>query len=311
MAEFLFDPFTLPFMGRALLVLAVLGVAAGTVGVLVNLRGWEFTSDGLVHAVFPGIAIGFVLGGTTGLFAGAMIAAVVAAVLLTMVARRAATSDAAIAIILTAMFSVGILVVSRQSDYAGQLEALLFGRLLTISAGEVLQTVVICGMAVLLLLATIKEQVFRAFDARGSQAAGYRPFLLDLTLNTAIALVVVAASSAVGNLLVLAVLIVPAAIARLATDRLVLLFPLAAIAAMTAAWLGLSISFFGSLRGGVNLPAGATVVAVLVRGYGGILAVRLLADRLRPRRGRPPADAHARPATDVRARTAAGPGVRG
>ncbi|WP_150307404.1 metal ABC transporter permease [Planctomonas psychrotolerans] len=289
MAELFLTPFALPFMARALLVLAVLGVAAGTVGVLVNLRGWEFTSDGLVHAVFPGVAIGFVFGGATGLFAGAMIAALVAAVLLTMVTRRAATSDAAIAIVLTAMFSVGIIVVSRQSNYAGQLEALLFGRVLTISADEVLHTLLICAGAVLLLLLTLKEQVFRAFDPNGNSAAGYRPFLLDLVLNLAIALVVVAASSAVGNLLVLAVLIVPAALARLLSDRLVLLFPLAALAAILAAWVGLSISFAGSLRGGVNLPAGATVVAVLVLGYVVALAVRLGIDRSRPRPDSTPA----------------------
>ena len=281
-ADLLITPFALPFMGRALVVLVVLGVVAGVVGVLVNLRGLEFTSDGLVHAVFPGIAIGFVFGGATGLFAGAMVAAVVAAVLLTAVVRRAVTADAAVAIVLTGMFSIGILVVSRQSDYSGQLEALLFGRVLTITPGEVGTTLVISAGALLLMLATLKEQLLRAFDPSGSEASGYRPFVLDLVLNLSIAFVVVAASSAVGNLLVLAVLIVPAAIARLITARLLLLFPLAALAAGAAAWLGLGVSFVASVEGGVNLPGGATVVAVLVLGYGLVLVGRLLVDRTRP-----------------------------
>lgn len=280
--DLLITPFTLPFMGRALAVMLVLAAAAGVVGVLVNLRGLEFTTDGLVHAVFPGIAVGFALGGTTGLFVGAVVAAVVGAVLLTMAVRAAVATDAGVAIVLTGMFSVGVLAVSRQSDYSGQLESLLFGRILTITAGEVAQTLVIALLALALALATLKEQVFRSFDPTGSAAAGYRPLLLDLVLNVAIALVVVAASSAVGNLLVLAVLIVPAAIARLLTARLTLLFPLAAAIAAVAAWLGLAASFAASVDGGVSLPSGAAVVAVLVLGYVVALGARAVRSR-RPR----------------------------
>lgn len=277
----LFDAFSYPFMLRALLVLLVLSVVAGVVGVLVNLRGLEFISDGLTHAVFPGIAIGFVWGGRDGLFVGAMIAAVLAAIVLTLLVRKAVSSDAAIAIVLTAMFSVGVIVVSQNSDYAGQLEALLFGRLLTVTPTEVVQTIVIAVIALLLVGLTLKEQVFRAFDQVGSRAGGYRPLLLDLVLNVAIALVVVAASSAVGNLLVLAVLIVPGAVARLITVRLWWLFPIAALFAALASWVGLTLGFEASVNAGIDLPSGATVVLVLVAGYAVALVARLAIDRMR------------------------------
>jgi manganese/iron transport system permease protein len=280
----LFGAFALPFMVRSLIVLIVLSLVAGIVGVLVNLRGLEFISDGLTHAVFPGIAIGFVWGGRDGLFVGAMIAAVLAAVVLTLLVRSRVPADAAIAIVLTAMFSVGVIVVSRQSDYAGQLEQLLFGRLLTVTTAEVVQTVVICGIALLLVGVTLKEQVFRAFDRAASEAAGYRVLALDVILNVAIALVVVAASSAIGNLLVLAVLIVPAAIARLVTSRLRLLFGLAAGCAALAAWLGLSLGYGASVGAGVDMPSGAVVVLVLVAGYAVAVIGRALLDRVR--RGR-------------------------
>jgi manganese/iron transport system permease protein len=283
-AEALFTAFSLPFMARALTVLLVLSIVAGAVGVLVNLRSLEFISDGLTHAVFPGIAIGFIWGGADGLFVGALVAAVLAAVALTVLVRRAVTSDAATAIVLTAMFSVGIIVVSGQSDYAGQLEQLLFGRLLTVTPTEVVQTVIVCGVALLLVLLTLKEQIFRAFDATGSNAAGYRALLLDVVLNVAIALVVVAASRAVGNLLVLAVLIVPAAVARLVTVRLELLFPVAAAVAAFAAWLGLGLGYSASVQAGLDLPSAAIVVLVLVAVYAVTLLGRQLADRARPRR---------------------------
>ncbi|WP_231556316.1 metal ABC transporter permease [Cryobacterium sp. MLB-32] len=280
----LFDAFALPFMSRALTILLVLSLVAGLVGVLVNLRGLEFISDGLTHAVFPGIAVGFVWGGRDGLFLGAMLAALIAAVVLTLIVRRAVSSDAAIAIVFTAMFSVGVIVVSRQTNYVGQLEQLLFGRLLTVSATEVVQAVVICGVALVLVGLTLKQQVFRAFDHSGSAAAGHRPLALDIVLNVAIALVVVAASNAVGNLLVLAVLIVPGAMARLVTTSLWWLFPIAAGFAMLAAWFGLALGYEASVNAGIDLPSGATVVLLLVAGYALALLARLARDRFRPGR---------------------------
>jgi manganese/iron transport system permease protein len=258
----------------------VLSLVAGLVGVLVNLRGLEFISDGLTHAVFPGIAIGFVWGGRDGLFLGAMVAALIAAVVLTLIVRRAVTTDAAIAIVFTAMFSVGVIVVSRETNYVGQLEQLLFGRLLTVSPTEVVQTIVICGLALLLVGLTLKEQVFRAFDRSYSAAAGFRPLVLDIVLNVAIALVVVAASNAVGNLLVLAVLIVPGAFARLVTQRVWWLFPLAAGFAGLAAWFGLAVGYEASVNHDIDLPSGATVVLVLVAGYAVTLITRLAVDRV-------------------------------
>lgn len=275
----LFGAFALPFMARALLVMLVLAVVAGIIGVLVNLRGLEFISDGLTHAVFPGLAIGLAVGGTAALVPGAAIAALAAAVALTWLDRAGVTSDAAIAIVLTATFSIGVIVVSRSDDYAGELEALLFGRVLTIPPDEILPLVVVCLVAAAAVGITLKQQLFRAFDGSGSRAAGDSALVLDLVLNASVALVVVAAASTVGTLLVLALLIVPGAVARLLTERLWWLFPAAALFAAVAAWLGLAAGFAGSVAGGVDLPAGSTIVAVFVLGYGIVLLARWARDR--------------------------------
>jgi len=277
----LFGAFTVPFMARALLVMLVLAVVAGVVGVLVNLRGLEFISDGLTHAVFPGLAIGLALGGTAGLVPGAAIAALTAAVVLTWLDRAGVTSDAAIAVVLTATFSIGVIVVSRGDDYAGELETLLFGRVLTIPPDEVLPLVVVSAVALVAVVLTLKQQLFRAFDRHGSLAAGNSAFALDLVLNCAVALVVVAAASTVGTLLVLALLIVPGAVARLVTQRLWVLFPVAAVFAGLCAWLGLAIGFAGSVGAGIDLPAGSTIVVVFVAGYGLVLLGAWAAGRMR------------------------------
>ena len=282
LTDALFGAFAIPFMGRALLVMLVLAIVAGFVGVLVNLRRLEFISDGLTHAVFPGLAIGLAVGGSAGLLPGAAIAALAGALALTWLDRAGITSDAAIAIVLTATFSVGVIVVSRSDDYAGELEALLFGRVLTIPPDEVLPLIAVSLIALGMVLLTLKQQLYRAFDAKGSRAAGDSALTLDLVLNSAIALVVVAAASTIGTLLVLALLIVPGAVARLTTARLWWLFPAAAVFAAIAAWLGLALGFAISVGAGVDVPAGSTVVAVFVVGY----ALVLLASSVFGRRGR-------------------------
>ena len=271
----LFTAFTLPFMGRALVVLIVLSLAAGVIGVFINLRGLEFLSDGLTHAVFPGLAAGFVFGGQGGVLIGALVAAAAATIVLTLMSNNRVTSDATTAIVLTAMFSIGVIIVSASPGRAGGLEQLLFGHLLTVTDNEAITTAAVAGAALLLVLLTFRRQVFHAFDPEGSAAAGYRRVSTELVLNVAIALVIVAASNAVGNLLVLAVLIVPGALSRLVTTKLGALFAIAVGAALLASWLGLALGFTISVVGGVDVPAGATVALSFVALYSIALIVRI------------------------------------
>lgn len=272
----LFTAFTLPFMGRALVVLIVLSLAAGVIGVFINLRGLEFLSDGLTHAVFPGLAAGFVFSGQGGVLIGALVAAAAATIVLTLMSNNRVTSDATTAIVLTAMFSIGVIIVSASPGRAGGLEQLLFGHLLTVTDNEAITTAAVAGVALLLVVMTFRRQVFHAFDPEGSAAAGYRRVSTELVLNVAIALVIVAASNAVGNLLVLAVLIVPGALSRLVTTKLGALFAIAVGAALLASWLGLALGFNISVVGGVDVPAGATVALSFVALYSIALIVRIL-----------------------------------
>jgi ABC-type Mn2+/Zn2+ transport system permease subunit len=268
--------FSLPFMGRALLVLIVLSIAAGVIGVFINLRGLEFLSDGLTHAVFPGLAAGFVFGGQGGVIIGALVAAAAATIVLTLMSNNRVTSDATTAIVLTAMFSIGVIIVSASPGRAGGLEQLLFGHLLTVTTTEAITTAAVAAGALILVLLTFRRQVFRAFDPEGSAAAGYRLVSTELVLNVAIALVIVAASNAVGNLLVLAVLIVPGALSRLVSSKLGGIFAVAIGSALLASWIGLAIGFHISVVGGVDVPAGATVALSFVAFYALALIARIL-----------------------------------
>ncbi|MBB2742013.1 UNVERIFIED_ORG: manganese/iron transport system permease protein [Microbispora rosea subsp. rosea] len=265
----LFEPFHLPFMARALVELVVLGALAGTVGVLVLLRQLAFVSDTLTHTVFPGVVIGHLMAGDGGIFWGALAAGVVTAVLLTLLTqRRRVSEDAALAMLLTTLFAVGVVLVSRQTGFTSDLTAFLFGRVLTVTEAQLAQTAVVAVVVMALLAVLRRPLLLRAFDPEGAQAAGVRVGLLDLVLNVAVALVVVAAVKAVGTVLVIALLIVPAAAARSLSDRLAVIVPLACLVGAAAGWLGLVVSYEASVGYGVRLASGATVVLVLVAMYG-------------------------------------------
>jgi manganese/iron transport system permease protein len=280
--DWLWQPFTVPFMGRALLALTILSIAGGVVSVFVLLRRLAFAADTLTHTVFPGVVLGFVLQGESGVLWGAFVAAIVTAVALTVLTRLSrVTDDTALAVLLTGMFSVGVVLVSRRASYTSDLTSFLFGRVLTVTAQQVAMTAVIAGIAVALLAATAKEQLFRAFDPQGAQAAGFRLVWLDLALNLVVALVVVAAVRAVGVLLVISFLVVPAAAARLLTARLWAMAVGGCAVALLSSVVGLLVSYHASVGYGLRLAAGPTVVLTMSVVY---VACVVLASARRPSR---------------------------
>lgn len=265
MLRLLVEPFDSPFMARALIEALLLGVVGAVVSVFVVLRRLAFVSDVLTHTVFPGVVIGYLVAGTGGIVWGALVFALLSAVLLTLLAADArVTEDASMAILLTGFFAVGVILVSRRSSYTADLTAFLFGRILTVDRQQIVVTAGI-GAVVLLTLALLgKEMVLRAFDPQGAVAGGYRVLVLDLVLNLVVALVVVAAVRAVGTVLVIALLVVPGAAARLLSDRLSVIFVLAAGIGALGGWLGLAASYEASVGHGLRLASGATVVLALV-----------------------------------------------
>lgn len=279
-----FTPFAAPFLARPLLLLIALAVAAGTVGVLVHLRRLEFSADGLTHAVFPGLAIGAALGGAAGLLPGAIGAALVAAVVLALIARRGQPRDTAVAIVLTTFFSLGVVLISASEGVAGSLGDFFFGRLLTITWGDLWVALALIGVGVALVVATARPQLFAAFDAAGARRAGLPVLALEMIGTVAVALVVVAASASVGTLLALAVVIVPAAAARAVTRSLRTAVVVAIAFGAVTAWLGLlTVVQLAAL--GVDAAPGATVALTMIAGY--LLA--LAAGALRARAARPAA----------------------
>ena len=280
-----FSPFAVPFMARPLMLLIALAMAAGTVGVLVHLRRLEFSADGLTHAVFPGLAIGAMLGGAAGLMPGALGAALVAAVVLALIARRGQPRDTAVAIVLTTFFSLGVVLVSASQGGAGNLSDFFFGRLLTITWADLGVALALIAVAVLLIVVTARPQLFAAFDPAGARRAGLDVLRLEVIGTVAVALVVVAASASVGTLLALAVVIVPTAAARALTRSLSAAAGISILFGAVTGWIGLWLVVQLAALGADAAP-GATVALTMVVGYLAALGLSALRSRAAEARAR-------------------------
>ncbi len=258
----LLEPFRQPYLRRALLQVALLGVLGGVVGVHIVLRRLAFLTEAVQHAAFPGIAIAFATG--TSLFGGA-VAGAAAAVAITIVlsTRPRVDEDAAMAVVIATFVALGVLVVSRRAGFQADLTTQLFGRLSFVTPGQVAQTALVCVACGLGLGAVHKELVLVAFDRAGAEALGYRVARLDAVLYGAVALAVVGAVQVVGAVLVLSFLVAPAATARLLTERVLPMMGVAALVGAVGGWLGLVVATEASLHHDVRLASGATVVLVL------------------------------------------------
>ena len=276
MRSLLIDPFTLPYMQQALTMAVLLGVLAGLVGVQVALRRLAFMADTYTHTVFPGMAVAFALGWSVTV--GALAAGVISALAFTALDRsRRVTSDAALAVILTSFFAVGVIVISRTERYTADLTGLLFGRILTVDRLQIIEVALVLVVVAVTLAATHKELVLRAFDPDGARAAGYPMGGLDLLVNVLIVLVVVAAARAVGTLLTMALLITPAATARLASRSVAAMYVTSAAVGAAGGWLGLAVSYRGSVDHDLRLAPGATIVLATTVLFVAVLIGRALA----------------------------------
>ena len=273
-----------PFLFRPLVMVVLLGVVAGVIGVIINLRSAEFSAEAMVHAIFPGIVAGAVYWGINAIIPAASVVAVAAALVLTLVShrsRRGEASEAGTAVVLTSFFSIGLILSLAKGDMSGQLEALMFGRLLEVTDERLAQALIVCAVALVLIMTTWKEQIAYAFDRTGARASGLRLLALDLALNTAIAAAVVSASTAVGTLLVIGYLVIPGATARILVSRVRSMVAVAIAVGVGGGYLGMLLM---TLPETLDKPISPQATVALVMTGILLLAVCVAAVRERLRR---------------------------
>ena len=177
-----------------------------------------------------------------------------------------------------------MIVVSRSESFSADLTALLFGRILAVSTGDIVVTGLTMVVVVLVLAALHKELVLRAFAPESARAMGYRTDVLDLVLNLLITLFVVAAVKSVGTVLVVALVVTPAAAAQLWVRSIRAMFVVSVLIGVAAGWLGLVVSFRASVDHDLRLASGATIVLVMTVVFAVAFAGRKVRDLVVARR---------------------------
>lgn len=256
MLQVLIEPLQSSFMQRALVIAVLVGIVCAIVGSYLMVQRLALLGDAISHSVLPGLAIAFMIG--ADIFVGAFIAGVLSTVVITFIRTRSPIKeDAAMGIVFSAFFALGItLITIIQKDNKIDLNHFLFGNILGVTAEEVRNTAIISAIVVTVVVLLYKELLFYTFDPLGAQAAGLPVNLLNFGLMVLIALTIVASLTAVGVILVLALLITPGATAYLLVKRLNQMMILGAAIGIVASISGMYISYY------FNLPSGPAIVLV-------------------------------------------------
>jgi ABC-type Mn2+/Zn2+ transport system permease subunit len=261
--NWLVAPLQYAFMQRALVAALVVGVLCAILGCYVVLKSMAFIGDAMAHAVLPGIAIAYLLGGNLTL--GALIAAVIISLGIGLLSRQGTIrEDTAIGILFSAALSLGIVLISSIRSYAVDLSHILFGNVLGVSTQDLIVTI---GAAIVILLSVVflyRRFLVVLFDPILAVTQRLKVGLLRNVLLIILAVTIVVSIQTVGVGLVAALLVTPPATAYLLTRRLPSMMALSAVFGAFSSLVGLYASFYGNISSGAAIVFTATMIFLFV-----------------------------------------------
>jgi ABC-type Mn2+/Zn2+ transport system permease subunit len=279
MLTFLLDPFRYDFFVRGLIVATVVGGLCGLVGTFVVLRRMSYIGHGLSHSVFGGAVISYVMGWNFYLGAGAW--GVASAALIGWTARRRQIgADAAIGIVTTAAFAIGVAIISRARRFTRNFDAALFGNVLGTTPEDVFVIVGVTVLVLVLIFFSYKQLLFMTFDPEVAPLYGVPDRGVDAMLSLILAATVIASMQILGVTMIAASIVVPAVSARLLTDSFPRMLLLAAAIGVLCGLVGLLLSYY------LDVAPGATVVLTAASTFLVVLTATSLRRRLRKGRAR-------------------------
>jgi len=267
MLDWLLLPWQYAFMLRALIGAVLVGSLCAIVGTYVVLRGMAFFGDALAHAILPGVAIGYLVGGGARqpVFWWAMLAAIFSAVGIGTIQKSVKIrEDTAIGIIFAGMFALGIALISSVQNYTIDLSHFLFGDILGISQSDLLRIAAFGGLVILAVVVFYKEFMVISFDPILATTLRLPVKLLDYLLMVLIAVTIVISLQSVGIALMVAMLITPAATAYQLSRRLPVMMLVAALIASVSGVIGLYISYYVNIASGAAIVLSATLIFLVV-----------------------------------------------
>ena len=253
-------------MVRALIGSILVGLMCPLVGAYAVTRNLAFIGDALAHAVLPGMVLGFIVGINPAI--AAVPVGVSVAVLVRIVTRRAGlSSDTSIGILFATMFALGLVMLATSPTITVDIEDLLLGQVLAITPTDIYVSLGITVLVILGLYAFHHWLLFASFDPLGAQVIGVRANVADYAFLAMLALVIVIGIQAAGIVLVMAMLVTPAATAYLLVRRFVSVMMTAAALGTAAAVTGLYVSYYFNLPAGPAMTLVASGVFVLVMAF--------------------------------------------
>ena len=275
MSSVLLEPFGYGYMINAMGVSALVGAVCAFLSAYLMLKGWSLIGDALSHAIVPGVAGAYMLGlpFSVGAFLSGGLAA---GAMLFLNQRTKLKEDAIIGLIFSGFFGLGLFMVSL-SPTAVDIQTIVLGNILAITAADTLQLVVIAGVSLSVLLAKWKDLLVVFFDENHARSVGLNPPLMKALFFTLLSACTVAALQTVGAFLVIAMVITPGATAYLLTDRFPRLIAISVTVGASSSFLGAYLSYFlDGATGGVIvvLQTAVFLLAFLFAPKHGVLAAR-------------------------------------
>jgi manganese/iron transport system permease protein len=249
------DPLAYRFMQYGLAASIMVGVVCAVMGSFVVLKGLAFIGDAVSHATFPGLVIAYVLG--LPLYLGGSVAAVTTALAIGAVSRHGGLRfDTAVGVLFAGTFALGVLIFSTIRGYVADLLGYLLGNVLGITLTDLAQVAILGALVLGIVIYLRKELLYATFDPLGAAASGLPVGRLEYLLLGLLGVTIVVSIQAVGIILVVAMLVTPAATAQLLVVRFSRLMALAAAIAVGSSIVGLYVSFY------LNAASGASIVLV-------------------------------------------------
>lgn len=269
MLDFIFEPLQYAFMVRGLVAAILVGIVCAVMGTYVVLRGMAFFGDALAHAILPGIAVGYLVGGGARepLFWWALIAAVVSSLGIGAISRTTRIKeDTAIGIIFAGTFALGVALISTVQSYTVDLAHFLFGDVLGVRNQDLWLIAVFGGFVLIVILAFYKEFMVLSFDPVLAATLRLPARFLEFLLLILIAITIVVSLQTVGVALMVAMLVTPTATAYLLTKRLPVMMLLSAIIAAVSGVIGLYTSYYLGIASGSAIVLVCTLAFIIVWG---------------------------------------------
>jgi len=259
--EFIADIMHYNFLQKALVTSIAVGIICGIIGSFIILRGMALMGDAISHAVLPGVAISYMIG--INYFYGAVVFGVLSAVGIGVVSQNSRIkNDASIGIVFTAFFAGGIILIAK-AQTATDLTQILFGNVLSVRTSDMVMTLITGGIIILVVILFFKELLVSTFDETMAAAYGLPTRMIHYGIMLLLTMATVASLQTVGVVLVVAMLITPAATAYLLTNRFWMMITLASFLGALSSVIGLYISFQHNLSSGAVIVLAATTFFIL------------------------------------------------